>query len=84
MVSVSFTYYEFIDKDFTGVIATLPACGRQPRQMFANFENASINKRIYANQSEEFHFPSRRSALTFLRSNAQFRQVPSFPECADD
>ena len=75
MTRVSFTYHEVIDWDFTAITATVQSDG-WATHYFANFEREAITKPIYANQSETFEFPSRESALSFMRSNETFHELP--------
>lgn len=79
MTRLSLTFYEIIDKDFTGIVATLTSA-RQPALHFANFDRTAEVKPVYSNQTEEFVFPSRKSALRFMASNACFHAVDAQQE----
>jgi hypothetical protein len=82
MTRVSFTCYEIIDKDFTGIVATLSS-PRKRAKRFANFDAARETKPIYSNQTEEFTFPTRESALGFIRSNSGFHPIRSLPSSSE-
>ena len=74
MTRLTFTYYEVIDWDFTAITATIDSDG-DVTHCFSNFEREAVTKPIYANQSETFEFPSRESALSFMRSNETFHEL---------
>jgi hypothetical protein len=83
MTRLTFTYHEVIDWDFTAITATVHSDG-EVTHYFSNFERAAISKPIYANQSETFKFPSRESALSFMRSNETFHELPERITISDE
>lgn len=73
MVTLRFTYHEIIDMDTTGIDVVVFS-DQQPAAAFRNYVPESLNKEIYANQSEDFQLPDLRTALSMFRSNPSYRE----------
>lgn len=74
MITIRLTYYEVMERDFTAVDAEILR-GKRRLAFYRNYDPRQLDKEIYANQAEEFSFPTTGAARKFLESSGCYHQI---------
>lgn len=74
MVQINSQFHEIEDWDFTAVDITL-GTNNGFLERYANYDRASLTKKIWSNQSEVFQLPTMEIARAFVASAGEYHLV---------